>query len=430
MTPNPPVLGSADVPADLLALAQGAARELTGRAVRAGSRVAVDPGPAGRPVDVLAWLLGADLLGAATLVVEPGWTDRERAAVLGDARPHVVVTGAPAPTTTPVVPHGDESTRFYLPTTSGSSGRPAVLVRSRASWLRSFAALGPLPGPVLVPGPLSSSLFLFGALHALWCGAELRVRPRLRAADAREVASLHVVPAMLADLLAELERTPGPCALRTVVCGGAHVGDGLRARFARVLPGAELMEYYGSAEHSLIAVRRGGPALRPVPGVEVAVRDGELWVRSPLAFDGHLRSGAVVASGSGWSTVGDRAELTDSGELVVLGRGSATISSGGRLVAAEEVESVLRGVPGVDDVLVSGTPHATLGAVVTAVVQAGSPPALRELCAAARAGLAPGKRPRRWLVTAALPRTASGKPARAAVAEQLAAGTFPAEPLR
>ncbi|MFD2397968.1 hypothetical protein ACFSVJ_16150 [Prauserella oleivorans] len=82
-----------------------------------------------------------------------------------------------------------------------------------------------------------------------------------------------------------------------------------------------------------------------------------------------------------------------------------------------------------DDVVVTGTPHPRLGELVTAVVQARRPPALRDLRAAARASLRPGLRPRRWLVTTALPRTASGKPARAEAAERLRDGTLAAEPL-
>jgi long-chain acyl-CoA synthetase len=431
---TPPVLGGAAVPAGLLTRAHAAASELARRGVREGSRVALSIGDSGdrgnRADDVLAWFLGADLLGAATLVVEPRWSARERAAVLDDARPDLVVdTTDPAPGDTadpvpeePALPTGDAHTPFYLPTTSGSSGRPTVLQRSRDSWLRSFAALGPVPGPALIAGPLSSSLFLFGALHALWCGAELRLG---HATDAREAATTHVVPAMLADLVAAQERAPVPTALRTVVCGGAHLGDGLRERCARAFPGAELVEYYGSAEHSLIAIRRGA-GLRPVPGVELDVRDGTLWVRSPLAADGPLRAGRLVPAEE-WTTVGDRVDLRD-GMFTVHGRGSAVISSGGRLVAAEEVETVLREVPGVDDVVVVGAPHVRLGALVTAVVE--GEPALADLRAAARDALEPGKRPRVWLRAKALPRTASGKPARAVITDELAAGTLDAEPLR
>ncbi|WP_115945072.1 class I adenylate-forming enzyme family protein [Amycolatopsis thermalba] len=402
--------------------AYGAARWLAGRGIGEGSRVALDV------PDVLPWFLGADLLGAASLVIEPSWTPTERAAVLADARPDLVVTApAPAPAE-PVEAAGDGETFFYLPTTSGSSGSPKVLVRTRDSWLRSFAALGPLPGPVLIPGPLSSSLFLFGALHGRWCGRSVITLPRwdAEAAARTEAATVHLVPAMLSTLLSVLERRGGSSGLRTVVCGGAHLGDEVRARFARVLPEAELIEYYGSAEHSLIAIRRGAGGLRPVPGVELDVRDGVLWVRSPLAYAGQLRDGDLRAAGD-WSTVGDLVEFDASGALVVRGRAGATVSSGGRLVPAEEVEAVLRSAPGVVDVLVSGTPHPRLGELVTAVVE--GPARLREARAVARDRLAPANRPRRWLLVKELPRTASGKPARALVAARLAEGTLPAEPL-
>jgi len=405
--------------------AAGAARWLAARGIREGSRVALDV------PDVLPWFLGADLLGAASLVVEPSWTPRDRAAVLADARPDLVVSGVDAPTGPPLRRAGHGGTSFYLPTTSGSSGSPKVLARTRDSWRLSFAALGPLPGPVLVPGPLSSSLFLFGALHALWCEQPIRTLDRWdpeRAAPT-DAATVHLVPAMLSALLAVLERRPCSAlrtTLRTVVCGGAHLGDDVRARFAGVLPDAELIEYYGSAEHSLIAIRRGAGGLRPVAGVDLDVRDGVLWVRSPLAYEGRLDGGRLVPAGE-WSTVGDRVSVTPSGSLVVHGRAGAVVHSGGRLVLAEKVEAALRTAPGVGDVLVTGTPHPRFGELVTAVVEGDA--ALRDLRAVARELLAPANRPRRWLRTRELPRTPSGKPARALVTERLAAGTLPAEPM-
>jgi len=442
-----PVLGGATLPAELAARVEGAAAELARSGIGPGNRVAIEGGP---PEAVLAWFLGADLRGAAALVMEPRWTERERAAVLADARPTVVVDprGGVRPTpadrtfravsvarspvacsqrarnraesTQPAImnageagvsvaslPVAGEEVAFYLATTSGSTGTPKVLQRSRRSWLRSFEALGPVGGPVLVAGPLSSSLFLFGALHALWCGAELRLAPRLTADALRGVATVHVVPAML----------PEVSGVDTVVCGGAHVPEGLRR------PG--LLEYYGSAEHSLIAIRRE-VALRPVPGVDLEVRAGELWVRSPLAVDGRLRGG-VLDPAPEWTSVGDRVDIVD-GALTVHGRESATVSSGGFLVAAEEVEAALRPVPGVLDVVVAGTAHPRLGTVVTAVVEGA--PTLAALRAAARAGLDPRKRPRIWLRTEEIPRTPAGKPARAVLTELLAAGALDAEPLR
>ncbi|MFE0027013.1 AMP-binding protein [Amycolatopsis sp. NPDC059021] len=432
MLATPPIAGPGSVPPALLARTHGAAEQLVEHGIGEGSRVAIDA------PDTLAWFLGADLVGAAALIVEPGWSARERAAVLADAAPDLVVTGEPGTAREGVTPAGDGRTWFALPTTSGSSGAPKVLARTRDSWLDSFAALGPLDGPVLIPGPLSSSLFLFGALHAFWCGQDVELLPRwdpaAAARAATRTASVHLVPAMLTGLLAVLDRQPetrAACTLKTIVCGGAHVDAADRARLAALVPETEPLFYYGSAEHSLIAVERGGGGLRVVPGVDVEIRDGILWVDSPLAHSARLDGGVPRYVHKGFSTVDDRAEFDETGALVIHGRAGSMVSSGGKLVACEEVEAVLRAVPGVADVLVAGTPHRTLGSLVTAVVETTdtSSDVVRALRTAARTELEPGKRPRRWLAVKELPRTAAGKPARAAVAAMLRNGGLAAEPL-
>ncbi|WP_243789696.1 AMP-binding protein [Saccharopolyspora gloriosae] len=424
--------------AEVLARAHGAARRLEGV-----TRVAVDEPD---PVHRLCWLLGADLAGAATLIVDPEWSRTE--AVLAEARPAATVSGAP-PEADPVEPRGDDRTPFYLPTTSGSGGAPKVLARTRRSWLLSFTALEVelrRDDSVLIPGPLSSSLFLFGALHALHQDRAVRLLPKWSATAAaelcRDATVVHLVPAMLAALVSVWERRPelrAACRLRLVVCGGAGVDGDLEQRLRRLLPGCELLEYYGSAEHSLIASRRGEPRLRPL--VDVDVRDmarnslpaenvGVLWVRSELAFDGYLRDGVLDAAEQGWSSVGDRAVRHEDGTLSVLGRTGSTISTGGSLVVAEEVESALRSSAGVRDVVVAATPHRRLGALVTAVLEVDRRACLTR--AELRAGtrhLEPAKRPRRWLTMPALPRTGSGKPARAEIAEGLRDGTLDAEEL-
>ena len=421
----PPILGGAAVDRELLSRAHDAACAL---AAEKGARIAIDdPEPWTR----LYWFFGADLAGAATLIVEPQWTRRERDAILDDARPHRIVSGALEPTSTAVTPTGEDDTFFYLPTTSGSSGRPRVLIRNRRSWLRSFEAfdLGLDSGDtVLVPGPLSSSLFLFAALHSLHQGHQPRLLDRWSASDAadhcRHATVIHLVPAMLSALLSVLERDPERrerCVLGKVVCGGAKVDEPLRERLKRVLPGCELIEYYGSAEHSLVAMRRGQDGLRPVRGVDVEVRDGELWARSDLVFSGYLHKGQMTPRTEAWTSVGDQAIQHADGTLTVLGRSSsAVLSSAATIVAAEEVESALRGADGVADVVVSETPHPRLGSVITAILEVDrDAPSLPALRARAREALAPAKRPRRWLTTTALPRTASGKPARALIAQLL-----------
>lgn len=418
------------LPPGLARAVSDAGARLRAAGIRAGARVVLDAPPGSR-WDVLPLLLAAEGLGAASLVADPGWSPRERSAVLAAVAPHAIVpvTGTPELTATPA---GGDPAPFLLPTTSGSTGAPTVLARTRRSWTTGFDVLGPLPGPVLVPGPPSSTLYLFGALHALHHGRELLLRERFDPDDATGAGTVHLVPASLSALLDRRGAAGPDTGGRVIVCGGAHVPPALRERCAATLPGTTLIEYYGSAEHSLVALRHDGGPLRPVDGVRPSIRDGLLYVQSPQAALGRLHDGVLHPTGPGPTTVGDRAELAEDGTLTVLGRAAATISTGGTLVAAEEVERVLRAVPGVADVVVAGTPHASLGALVTAVVEAqdGAHPSVRELRAAARESLSPAKRPRRWLVTRALPRLGSGKPARARVEEDLRDGSPAAEPLR
>lgn len=124
-------------------------------------------------------------------------------------------------------------------------------------------------------------------------------------------------------------------------------------------------------------------------------------------------------------SVGDVAEPYLPGEVLRLrGRGDGAIQTGGATVVPEDVEEVLRSVRGVGDVVVVGSPHPDLGAVVTAIVEvgAGTPPSRATLEAVARGGLAAAQQPRRWYAVGSLPRTSAGKPARGLLTARLADG--------
>jgi o-succinylbenzoate---CoA ligase len=119
-------------------------------------------------------------------------------------------------------------------------------------------------------------------------------------------------------------------------------------------------------------------------------------------------SGPTVAGG-GTLRTGDLGRLDDRGRLVVTGRKTDTIVSGGENVAPAEVEAVLLEHPAVADAGVFARAHPQWGEAVTARVVLRSDASERELRAWAGERLAGFKVPKTIEVADELPRTASGK---------------------
>lgn len=295
--------------------------------------------------------------------------------------------------------------------TSGSSGAPRIVLRSAESWADSFAAVSRFldagPGEtVALPAPPASSLTLFSLAHTLSGGPQAVLRPT------PDADALHGTPQALRAVL----DAGAPPRLRTALVGGSHLDPELRRRAEAA--GIRVTAYYGAAELSFVACDTGD-GLRAFPGVELRVREGILWVRSPFIASGYAGAPGPLRRDGEWATVGDRAELVD-GRLRLLGRADDAILSASATIVPEEVEAVLRSIPGVRDAIVFGLPRGPVGALVSALLEldGGAPADLRALAAA---GLTPAHRPRQWFA-GQIPRTASGKPARAEAMRLVLAG--------
>ena len=120
----------------------------------------------------------------------------------------------------------------------------------------------------------------------------------------------------------------------------------------------------------------------------------------------------VTVDGQRWALPGDMATVDADGSVVVLGRGSGTINTGGEKVFPEEVEAVLKSHSSVFDVLVVGIPDDRWGERVAAVAQLrpGTDLNLEDLSAHARTGMAGYKIPRQLFVVDEVRRGANGKP--------------------
>jgi fatty-acyl-CoA synthase len=134
----------------------------------------------------------------------------------------------------------------------------------------------------------------------------------------------------------------------------------------------------------------------------------------PLGYlDDPERTAAVfrIIDGVRYAVPGDAAMVEADGTLILLGRGSGVINTGGEKVFVEEVEEALLAHPDVDEVVVVGISDERWGAQVTALVRAvpGTSPASDALREHVRSVLAGYKQPRQVFFVDIIERTISGK---------------------
>jgi fatty-acyl-CoA synthase len=155
-------------------------------------------------------------------------------------------------------------------------------------------------------------------------------------------------------------------------------------------------------------------------GTEVTPGSGEIGMianggAAPIGYyKDPAKSAATfrIIDGHRYSFPGDYAQVAADGSIILLGRGSSCINTGGEKVFPEEVEEALKAHPDVDDCLVVGVKDERLGEQVTAVVTPAPGRAIDEaaLVAFARERIAGYKLPRRLVVADQIQRGPSGKP--------------------
>lgn len=313
--------------------------------------------------------------------------------------------------------------------TSGTVAAPRTVRRSLASWEDSFDHVSALTGTtehdrVLVPAPPSGSMFAFAHAHAAHVGADVVALHRWSLREASDAAAsctvAHLTPAMLTALLGRDAGT-----LRTVVCAGAALPPAVRDRAADA--GIEVVDYYGAAELSFVAMRVAG-RLDPFPEVELDLRDGVIWARSPWLAQGYGpgENGPMTRDADGWASVGDLGLLDADEGLIVLGRSDDTVTTGGATVLCADVETAVLAAPLVTSAIVVGTPHVDLGELLEAVITGAPDLDIDQVRSRTAELVARTHLPRRWHVWAELPLTAAGKVDRAEVRRRLVAERAPA----
>jgi long-chain acyl-CoA synthetase len=342
----------------------------------------------------------------------------------------------------------DPTSTAYILFTSGTTSRPKgveishrALFAQMATFVRQYGFDPRTRLMNLLPLHHTDGLTQ-GVVVAACAGATLLRPMRIRVYQVGEIVDachemrathLVAVPSLLALMMNLGERYQD--AFRTdwfrfVISTAAYLDPGLWQRFEDAF-GVQVVNVYGLTETVCetaycgpdAATRRIGTIGKPVDA-ELRIVDecgahvppggeGELTVRGPHVMTGYFRAPDETAKvlRDGWFHTGDLATMDADGFYRIVGRKKDVIISGGINVYPEDVNDVLRTVPGVVDAATIGLPDECWGEIVVSGLAVGpaSPPSEQAIAAHFLQHASPEKLPREFHFFADLPRGPAGK---------------------
>ncbi|MEE2888030.1 MAG: class I adenylate-forming enzyme family protein [Planctomycetota bacterium] len=328
----------------------------------------------------------------------------------------------------------------HLQFTTGTTGRPQGILLTESNLLANLqqsATFLESDRAVFCPSPQFHAMGGAVALENLCHGSAVLFANRFDPAVGlrrmemcqRLVASPNFVRMLLRLGVLSAASLPN---LEEITLGTAPVSRELVADLRAVFPEICIRLRYGLSESvgALTVLTLGpgellvddGDVGPPVDGVELDICDGELRVRAASVASRSISEAGLrpLLDADGFLPTGDEANFVG-GHVHLGGRRSTFLKVHGHRVDPTEIESVLRELAGVAEVVVLGIPDEVAGERIVVCVERVGGEAVDEdeLWDACRESLSPHKYPARIAAFESLPRTPSGKPDRAAIRAQL-----------
>jgi acyl-CoA synthetase (AMP-forming)/AMP-acid ligase II len=332
------------------------------------------------------------------------------------------------------------SDNLFIMYTSGTTGRPKGVVHTHdsvhaAATSNALTADSRYRDRVLLPLPMFHVAALTTVIFCAMRGITLISMPQLDPAKMwslivdERVSIAGAVPAILNFMrqVPEFAELDAPD-FRFFITGGAPMPEALIEMYAaknmQVMQGYALTESCGSGTVLLgeDALRKIGSAGRASMFADVRVRsddgvisergEGEVVIKSDFLLKEYWNrpDATRAAFDNGWFRTGDIGEIDDEGYLFIKDRMKDMIISGGENIYPAEIESVMIGIPGVNEVAVIGLSDEKWGEIACAIVVADqnkvSEQQIVEFCGTR---LARYKLPKKVIFAEGIPRNAAGK---------------------
>jgi acyl-CoA synthetase (AMP-forming)/AMP-acid ligase II len=303
-------------------------------------------------------------------------------------------------------------------------------------------------------------------LSSVYAGRRIVQLPRFDAdtwidtVEQEGITHAMVVPTMLTRIVDALDARGGEpmLGLRALSYGGGKMPRPVIERALELFPITNFVNAYGLTEtSSTIALlgpddhriaqysddpleqQRLSSVGRPLPGLEVAVRDdhgndlgpgqvGEIFVRGEQVAGEYQEQGSLLDA-DGWFPTRDGGFVDEAGYLFIQGRNDDVIIRGGENMSPGEIEDVVLTHPGIRDAAAIGVPCREWGEKVVLVLVAGPQrPESDEISELIRSRLRSSRVPSHIEFCEELPYNETGKLLRRVLRERYAAlGDTPTE---
>lgn len=341
---------------------------------------------------------------------------------------------------------------LYLASSGTSSHQPKICVHTHAGLLGNALAVAldsqaSAGDCTASASPFSHAFGILSVHIALNLGSRQAIVPVWHTEDFARILGesgadiVFAVPAQLRDLTTLM--APGELAIRQIRTGGAPVPPEL-VRSVRTAFGADLIVQWGMSELGAGTYSRPGDSEAtiattiglPTTGAEARIVDsgsrplpvgelGELVYRAStmmVEYLGDPERTSQTVDAEGWLHSGDLAYLDADGYVHYAGRTTEFINRGGLKFSVVEVENLLLELEELDQIAVMPIPDERLGQRTIALAKArpGHELTLATLTGHLEGrGLAKYKWPEDLRIVEEIPRTPTGKIARARLAESL-----------
>jgi len=269
------------------------------------------------------------------------------------------------------------------------------------------------------------SALVLGATYIMYTNKTFTGYHCLSLAEKSEANSMSIIgDGMAITLIDELSKnTYNLKNLFSINNGGAFLSEINKKKLIELLPHISVMDVYGGSEIGGVVAKVNDSSFVS-PEDTIIVDDNynkvDCNIIGKIAKTGHLPIGYYSDSlktnmvfkeidDKRWCIPGDLGYITESGELVLLGRDNNCINTGGEKVYPEEVEEVIKSYPGVTDAVVIGKHHDRWGQQVTCVINCDTEIDFASLKKFCLNYLADYKIPKEFIKSNLIPRNEIGK---------------------